>query len=144
MNRVAQSVSAMKPAVSTVLPCACFILVAKALIGLMAFDLFGFSRNFSRLHQQVEKWPVRSGRHVQVARVCEAINSACVWYPKRVLCLQRSAVLTCLLRSGGIPSKMVLGVQSLPFKAHAWTEVDGAAVNERRDVQKIYQVWDRF
>jgi hypothetical protein len=36
-----------------------------------------------------------------------------------------------------------LGAQTVPVKAHAWTEVDGKAINERRDVQRIYAVWER-
>ena len=38
---------------------------------------------------------------------------------------------------------MVLGAQKLPFKAHAWVEVGGRAINERSNVQTIYVVWDR-
>jgi hypothetical protein len=52
-------------------------------------------------------------------------------------------VTTCLLRTCGIPAQMVIGAQEFPFKAHAWTEVDGRAINERRDVQKVYLVWER-
>jgi hypothetical protein len=71
------------------------------------------------------------------------MNYACVFYPKHVLCLQRSAVTTCLLRDCGVPAKMVMGAQKVPFKAHAWTEVNCSAVNERRNVQKVYAVWER-
>lgn len=117
----------------------------KALIGLLVFDVLGFGRHFGRMHRFI------SGRKVShrtpppdgVDRVCNAINYACVVYPKRVLCLQRSAVTTCLLRSCGVPAQMVMGAQKMPFKAHAWTEVDGRAINERRDVQSIYGVWER-
>jgi hypothetical protein len=38
---------------------------------------------------------------------------------------------------------MVVGAQKVPFKAHAWTEVNGQAINELRDVQKTYGVWER-
>jgi hypothetical protein len=48
-----------------------------------------------------------------------------------------------LLRRCGIPASMVMGAQMLPFKAHAWTEVDGRAINERREVQKVYTAWER-
>lgn len=117
----------------------------KVFLGLLAFDLFGLGRNFARLHRTVRNWPVANkiARSDITDRVSEAVNYACVWYPKRALCLQRSVVTTCLLRSCGIPAQMVLGAQKLPFKAHAWVEVDGRAVNERRDVQAIYGVWER-
>jgi len=122
-----------------------WLLFFKALIGLLGFDLLGFGRNFARMHRFVRTHRV-SSRAVSpdiVDRVCVALNYACVAYPKRVLCLQRSAVTTYLLRSCGVPAQMVIGAQKLPFKAHAWTEVNGRAVNERRDVQKVYGVWER-
>ena len=68
---------------------------------------------------------------------------ACIWYWKEVRCLQRSAVTTSLLRHCGVPAQMVIGALEIPFTAHAWTEVDGRAIHERRDVQKIYAVLER-
>lgn len=120
-------------------------LVWKALFGLLAFDLLGFGQNFAAMHRLVRRWKTRqiSASESSVNRVCTAMNHACVWYPKRVLCLQRSAVTTCLLRHCGVPAQMVMGVQNLPFRAHAWTEVHGRTTNERRNVQKLYGVWDR-
>ncbi len=117
----------------------------KALIALLAYDLLRFSKRFPLMHEFVQGWTVAPwvAPLNAVDRVCSALTYACVWYPKRVLCLQRSAVITCLLRSCGVPAKMVMGAQKFPFKAHAWTEVDGRAINERRDVQNIYVVWER-
>lgn len=120
-------------------------LVVKAFFGLLAFDVFRFGTNFARIHAGIQGWPVarRTTPADTVDRVCRAINYACVWYPKRVLCLQRSTVTTCLLRSCGIQAQMVMGAQKFPFKAHAWTEVESRAINERRDVQSIYMIWER-
>jgi transglutaminase superfamily protein len=117
----------------------------KILIGLFAFDLCGLGRNFSRMYRAVQSWEVapRTPTPDVVDRVSAALNWACIWYPKRVLCLQRSVVMTCILRDLGIHAQMVMGAQRVPFKAHAWTEVDGRAINERRDVQSIYGVWER-
>jgi len=116
------------------------ILLLKAVLGLATFDVLRLGRNFRRMHRLVSAWSVQDRLPSNdIDDVLGAINQACIWYPKRVLCLQRSAVTTCLLRHCGIPAKMVMGAQDLPFKAHAWTEVDGHAVNERRDVQKLYR-----
>lgn len=120
-------------------------LFLRALVGFLVFDARGFGRNFCALHEFVSSWPVsqRAPSEDMIHRVCEAVDNACMWYPKRVLCLQRSAVTTCLLRSRGVSAQMVMGAQILPVKAHAWTEVNGKAINERRDVQRIYAVWER-
>lgn len=121
-----------------------FIFV-RAFVGLLAFDVLGLGRNFAKMHRFVSGCNVTPGTPSAktVEMVCESVNYACVWYLKRVLCLQRSAVTTCLLRNCGVPAKMVIGAQTVPFKAHAWTEVDGRAINERRDVRKGYQVLER-
>jgi hypothetical protein len=117
----------------------------KALIGLIAFDLLLLVRNFATLHHIVRNWKLsnRKGASETTERVCDAVNAACSWYPKRALCLQRSAVTTCLLRNCGVPAELVIGAQKMPFKAHAWVEVDKRAVNERTDVRTIYGVWER-
>jgi len=117
----------------------------KALIALLAFDLLRFGGSFPRMHEFVQSWTIAPWPALPdaVERGCRTVDWACVWYPKRVLCLQRSAILTCLLRSCGVPAQMVMGAQKVPFKAHAWTEVEGRAINERTDVQSIYMIWER-
>jgi hypothetical protein len=60
-----------------------------------------------------------------------------------VLCLQRSAATTCLLRSHGVRALLVIGAQRIPFRAHAWVEVDGQVVNDKPYMHEIYAVLDR-
>lgn len=118
----------------------------RALFGFVAFDLRGFGHDFPALCRFIRVQSVSNNRSKTpgiVSRVCDAVNRASVCYPKRVLCLQRSMVTTCLLRRYGVPAKMVMGGRAVPVKAHAWTEVDGMAINERRDVHRIYAVWER-
>jgi hypothetical protein len=117
----------------------------KSLFWLIAFDLFHFGEDFPRIYAFVNGWAISSGKAPAetVETVCLAINRACMVYPKCVLCLQRSMATTCLLRSCGVDARMVIGAQKLPFKAHAWTEVDGRPINERRNVNTIYSVWER-
>src|SRR5205823_1201857 len=99
----------------------------------------------SSLYLTVKGWKVanQTADQHKVHQVCAAVNYASVWYPKQVLCLQRSFVTTYLLRRCGVSAQMVLGAQKLPFRAHAWVEVDGQVVNERSNIQGIYGVWDR-
>ena len=121
-------------------------LMLKAVLALLAFDVLRFGNNFHRIYSFVKAWPLaqKSAPHDAIERVCTAVNYACVLYPKRALCLQRSFVTTCLARSCGVAAKMIMGAQKVPFKAHAWTEVDGCPINERRNVHKLYLVWERI
>jgi hypothetical protein len=121
-------------------------LFVRALFALFAYDVISACCRFEAIHSMVRRWKVaRKNQDAQDAleRVCSAVNYACIWYPKRALCLQRSFVTTYLLRRHGVDARMVLGAQKIPFLAHAWVEVNGCAVNERSDVQATYSVWDR-
>lgn len=118
----------------------------RALFALFAYDVLCRSCSFEAIYVMVKHWSIsrKSGDEQNaVERVCNAVNYACIWYPKQVLCLQRSFATTYLLRKENVDAHMVLGAQKLPFKAHAWVEVDGRAVNERSNVQATYAVWDR-
>lgn len=121
------------------------ILFIQALFMLLAYDILSALCRFQTIYSMVRGWKIKSktGGAGIIDRVCIAVNYACIAYPKQALCLQRSFVTTYLLRKHGIAGQMVLGAQKLPFKAHAWVEVDGQAINERSNVQAAYAVWDR-
>jgi hypothetical protein len=121
------------------------ILFVEAVAALFAYDILRAARPFQSLYRLAKGWAVVPRAHSSdiTGRVCTAVNYACVWYPKQALCLQRSFVTTYLLRKHGVRAQIVLGTQKLPFKAHAWVEVDGRAINERSNVQATYAVWDR-
>jgi hypothetical protein len=120
-------------------------LVLKAYLKLIYFDLYLARGDFSALYDKVRSYP--TGKKVEVAdvieQVCSAMDMACIWYWKEALCLQRSAATACLLKRYGIPAQMVIGAQQMPFKAHAWVEVDGRVVNDKLYMQEVYGVLDR-
>jgi hypothetical protein len=49
----------------------------------------------------------------------------------------------CLLKQHGIAAQLVIGAQQMPFKAHAWVEVDGRVVNDKPYMSEIYAVLER-
>ena len=120
-------------------------LVLKVYLTLIHFDLYLARGNFAVLYDKVRNYPVGQTAPAPdaVARVCSAVDMACIWYWKEALCLQRSAVTACLLKRYGIPAQMVIGAQQMPFKAHAWVEVDGRVVNDKVNLPEIYGVLDR-
>ena len=74
-----------------------------------------------------------------IGRICTAVERACVWYPKKAMCLQRSAVTVCLLKSVGIDARMIVGARVMPMLSHAWVEVNGEVVNDYLKVTTVYQ-----
>lgn len=119
------------------------VLVIQAYSKLIQFDLY-LSRDFSTLCTYVRQYPMRNAMRsrTSVETICTAVDMACIWYWKEVLCLQRSTVATCLLKRNGIPARIVIGAQQNPFKAHAWVEVDGRVVNDKSYMREMYAVLD--
>ena len=109
---------------------------------LFAFDLLLRTRGFEALVQKVESWPTSEPQTTDedvCRRVCAAVNRAQMYYPKKAMCLQHSAVVTCLLRRNGVPAEMVLAAQEFPPKAHAWADVAGTVVNDSQQVKTRYR-----
>lgn len=80
----------------------------------------------------------------EVADIAEAVRDACTVYFKPVLCLQRSAAVTRLLRRRGAAAQLVIGCRQGPVGSHAWVELDGVIVSDRINGQDFYQVLDRW
>jgi len=121
------------------------LLVLEAYLSLIRFDLYLAREDFQSLYNKVRNYPI-SNKTVSpdaVEQICSALNIACIWYCKEVLCLQRSAASTCLLRKYGVSAHLVIGAQQMPFKAHAWVEVDGRVVNDKHYIQELYARLDQ-
>ena len=120
-------------------------LVLRAYLKLIYFDLYLARGNFSALYDKVRNYPAgkRTSSADAIERICSAVDMACIWYWKEVLCLQRSAATACLLKRCGIAAQMVIGAKQMPFKAHAWVEVGGRVVSDKPYMQEIYAVLDR-
>jgi hypothetical protein len=120
-------------------------LVAKAYWKLILFDFYVTCRNFHGLYRSVRGRAVcnKPAFDDAVEQICYAVDMASIWYWKEVLCLQRSAATTCLLREHGVAAEMVIGAQQMPFKAHAWVEVNDRIVNDKPHMRDVYVVLDR-
>ena len=121
-----------------------FPLFFRAYSKLLRFDRYLARRDFAGLYSAVRTAACeqKSADANAMDRICHTVDMACIWYWKEVLCLQRSAATTCLLRNIGIPACMILGVQQTPFRAHAWVEAGGQVINDRHYVRDLYTVID--
>lgn len=121
------------------------LLTLQAYALFLSFEFVIVRHNFAKLRRRVRNEPTRH-RAVNAgacARVCHAVDRACVFYFKQVQCLQRSAVTVCLLRRLGFAAELVIGAKHLPFRAHAWVEVEGIVVGDKVSVTETYAVLDR-
>jgi hypothetical protein len=121
------------------------LLILRAYLMLIYFHFYLVRGDFSMLYKRVRNTQPRTAPSDPdaVERICAAVDMACIWYWKEVLCLQRSAVTACLLKRYGVPAQMVIGAQQIPFRAHAWVEVDGRVVNDKPYTPEMYAVLDR-
>lgn len=122
--------------------------------GLLALaELVTRTTGFRGVFGLVRRWPtigrIRKERHsalvsdALVNDATKALVRARTLYMKRTRCLQRGVALTCLLRLHGVPAKLVIGVQKMPFYAHAWVEVAGVVVSEAGASVTMYKEMTR-
>jgi hypothetical protein len=91
--------------------------------------VFGLRRTLSLVRLLTGRRASRSDATL-VAQTTQRLITAAVFYPRRALCLEQSLALVVLLRRRGVPAELKIGVQPLPFLAHAWVEVEGRAIEE--------------
>ena len=112
---------------------------------LLYFDWLLHFRGFQCIHAAVREAKVKRAKKAREGdrELCQAVDLACVFYFKRVRCLQRSATTAVLLRRHGWLAEMVIGVQLLPFQSHAWVEINGQVVNDKPYMTEVFEVLER-
>jgi hypothetical protein len=103
----------------------CFGVVVLARI---ALRLLGFRRTV-RIAQRLagEAGRAAGATPVELAR---RVAGAAAFFPGRARCLEQAVALYVLLRRGGYAAALRIGVQPVPFQAHAWIELDGEPLFE--------------
>jgi len=77
----------------------------------------------------------------EIATLARMVNAGARLAPGPVTCLTRSLLLDWLLRRRGLPSELRIGVRLHrgTLEAHAWVEVGGTPVNDRKDIGSEYE-----
>jgi len=120
-------------------------IVAKALFYLIRTDLFMHRRGIAALHVVLTQMSPSNNvpPGYRSDQICRAADIASVLYFKKVLCLQRSAATTMLLRRHGFAAELVIGARIVPFKSHAWVELDGVVLNDKPYTPGLYTELER-
>ncbi|HEU5020570.1 MAG TPA: lasso peptide biosynthesis B2 protein [Bryobacteraceae bacterium] len=110
------------------------MLIAWAWLELLRHDLTMKTRGFARVWSRLETTRTRAVcRRSDGGRAAlEAIEWATTFYPKSVMCLQRSVVTARILRKCGFPANVAIGYRTAPFFSHAWVEIGDRVVNDER------------
>lgn len=120
-------------------------IIWRAYLEFLSLEYALLRKDFPAIYDKVRNTPVcsRSCMTITPEQICDGIDLAAALYFKQALCLQRSAATACLLKKHGFPAEMVIGVQQLPFLAHAWVELGGRIVNDKPYISEIYSVLSR-
>jgi len=112
----------------------CFILLASVRAALLLLGLartLAFFRRWNRTSEHESLAPQAAcSRDEEARQVVTALTRAAIFFPARALCLEQSLALYVLLRQRGHRPTLKIGVQPLPFYAHAWVELGGKPLNE--------------
>jgi hypothetical protein len=117
----------------------------EAFVELLWLDICG-AFGFRHLHSAVARQRTSPGSSQPdaLALVRVAVRDACIFYPTPVLCLQRSAAVTRMLRRRGLAADLVIGYQSMPVEGHAWVELDKSIVWDNFSRVRFFRVLTRI
>jgi hypothetical protein len=92
------------------------IMRVTATIGLWAFNFILSRMSLALLFRTVKHWPVTGStptaeRPALIGQICTAVDGQSIWCRKETLCLLRSAVTTCMLRTWGLPAELIVAVK---------------------------------
>jgi len=100
-------------------------------------------KDFAAIYDRVRRTSLCRRTTLEASQIIHAVDLAAAFYFRKILCLQRSAATVRLLKRHGFPAQLVIGVQQLPFAAHAWVELDGVVVNDKSYMPQMYSVLER-
>jgi hypothetical protein len=122
------------------------LLVARAYTKLILFEIVSALGGFPRVRQLVLR--ARRSRRTPdaetIQKVVDAVDIAACFYVRRVRCLHRSFATVLLMRKNGVDAELIIATRPLPFLSHAWVEVNGEIVNDRKGYQRKLIVLERI
>lgn len=108
-------------------------------IRLMKFTRFASTVQRIRMAQARIPCPSKPLDSASVASLILAFRRMRLWtYSASRACLFDSLVLSEFLRRNGIATSFVFGVQTKPFRAHAWVQLGDMVVNDRLERVTCY------
>ncbi|HEY6805444.1 MAG TPA: lasso peptide biosynthesis B2 protein [Pyrinomonadaceae bacterium] len=114
----------------------------QAVFWLFAYSLVVKVKGFAGIRRllQLTTGTTISGWNQHCEQVCSTMDRAQRYLFQQALCLQRSVVIARLLRQRGVAAELVIGAHLMPFKSHAWVEVNRRVVNDSQNVQRYYEI----
>lgn len=90
--------------------------------------LFGIHRIIKTIRKRKPKKPINN--HRVVSELIHELNTACLYFPANTKCLEWAITYMFLAYKLNIDCKLIIGVQTQPFVAHAWVEYNGVPFSD--------------
>jgi hypothetical protein len=124
------------------------LLILRVLIEFGRYDIVMRLRGFRAVHESLRRTSRRAGfrtQRVDCEMIAAAADTARLFYPHTVRCLQCAAVTARLMRRYGFAARFVIGYLPAPFLSHAWVEVNHSVFSTERNLNvKAFEVLDRL
>lgn len=112
-----------------------YLLLIKVYFIVKVYGFHGLIKAIKRKHDGAVRVDAREF-NVLVA----ALNKACFYFPVRTKCLEWSATLTLMGLKRKWKCNIEIGVQNLPFAAHAWVKADGKVIADTQNLPETLSV----
>lgn len=108
---------------------------------LTIFKVFGILKTFGFYHlikliKKKKKQDFFTKHSNDFNMLVTALNKACFYFPVRVKCLEWSAALTFMALKRKWKCNIEIGVQNLPFRAHAWVKAQDKVIADADELPK--------
>jgi len=103
--------------------------VVHLMIKLLGFySLIKFIKNRKKplLKNKIDKSNIES--------LSSALDKACFYFPKKTKCLEWAATLTIMCINRKLICNLEIGVQNMPFAAHAWAKLDDEIISDSQNL----------
>lgn len=94
------------------------------------FDLIRKNNNKTSIHPSQK----------EIEELAAAVDAASILYFKKTYCLAWATTFCILALKKGWPANLLIGVQTNPFYAHAWAEIDNIVINDDPQVNQVLSI----
>ncbi len=114
----------------------CWLMLACAYVAIRLINWPRTLATWKMAHRSLDGAATQQG---QTATIPGCVAEVTAGHLLPVECKERSLTCWSLLRTSGVPARLVVGVDFFPFASHCWCEVDGQVVGDFADRCQKYR-----
>ena len=115
-----------------------FFMIIRVWYAIKRNGIKGIVHTIEKMHARTVPRVVPTQQERQ--ELADAIDAAAALFPKKIYCLAWAATYVIMALKHGWQCSFVIGVQGMPFYAHAWAEVQDEVINDAPHVREYLSV----